>query len=324
MTVTDQIPPDLDRVVAGFVHCLRRGGLPVPIGQSLRFRQALDVLGVGSGIDVYWAGRATLVSRPEEIAMFDAMFLTFFHHNTSGLTIRFDDIVETEALAADEDDGEDGGDGDNGEAPGPRPPVASGGSRRRPAPRGRGGITTAAAQPPPQQPPQHSSRYLQDTPGGGYGGTSSNHHSNITTGSGRNGDPAAEPIWTARGVEWPLPPSLRPSVYARLLRSAGHAGPSGVIPGGASSSSAAAAAGASDGGGGEDGDGHGTTGASGGGEAAPTSGGSGSGSGGYGISSYLKGWTSAPGNSSTAAAGGSSAEEDGAFHGYVYVCVYLL
>ena len=115
MTVTDQIPPDLDRVVAGFVHCLRRGGLPVPIGQSLRFRQALDVLGVGSGIDVYWAGRATLVSRPEEIAMFDAMFLTFFHHNTSGLTIRFDDIVETEALAADEDDGEDGGDGDNGE-----------------------------------------------------------------------------------------------------------------------------------------------------------------------------------------------------------------
>ena len=115
MTVTDQILPDLDRVVAGFVHCLRRGGLPVPIGQSLRFRQALDVLGVGSGIDVYWAGRATLVSRPEEIAMFDAMFLTFFHHNTSGLTIRFDDIVETEALAADEDDGEDGGDGDNGE-----------------------------------------------------------------------------------------------------------------------------------------------------------------------------------------------------------------
>jgi uncharacterized protein with von Willebrand factor type A (vWA) domain len=115
VTVTDQIPPDLDRVVAGFVHCLRRGGLPVPIGQSLRFRQALDVLGVGSGIDVYWAGRATLVSRPEEIAMFDAMFLTFFHHNTSGLTIRFDDIVETEALAADEDDGEDGGDGDNGE-----------------------------------------------------------------------------------------------------------------------------------------------------------------------------------------------------------------
>ena len=69
MTVTDPTIPDLDRVVAGFVHCLRRGGLPVPIGQSLRFREALDVLGVGSGIDVYWAGRATLVSRPEEIAM---------------------------------------------------------------------------------------------------------------------------------------------------------------------------------------------------------------------------------------------------------------
>ncbi len=113
MTITDAPAPDLDRVVAGFVHCLRRGGLPVPIGQSVRFREALDVLGVGSGIDVYWAGRATLVSRPEEIAMYDAMFLTFFHHNTSGLTIRFDDIVETEVMAADEDDGDDSGDSDD-------------------------------------------------------------------------------------------------------------------------------------------------------------------------------------------------------------------
>ena len=206
--------------------------------------------------------------------------------------------------------------GDGDEAPAPRPPVASGGSRRRPAPRGRGGTTTAAAQPPQQQQPQYSSRYLQDTPGGGYGTNVSSNHSHITSSSGHNtagnGGPGPEPIWTARGVEWPLPPSLRPSVYARLLRSAGHQGPSGVIPGGASSSSAAAAAG--DGAGGDDGDGHGTAGASGGGEAAPA----------YGISSYLKGWTSAPGNSSTAAAGGSSAEEDGAFHVYVYVCAYLL
>ena len=117
MIAADQTLPDLDRVVAGFVHCLRRGGLPVPIGQSLRFREALDVLGVGSGIDVYWAGRATLVSRPEEIAMYDAMFLTFFHHNTSGLTIRFDETVEIETLAADEGDGEDGGDGDGTDQP---------------------------------------------------------------------------------------------------------------------------------------------------------------------------------------------------------------
>ncbi len=120
MTVTDPAAtvaelPDLGRVVAGFVRCLRRGGLPVPISQSLRFREALDIVGVGSGLDVYWAGRATLVSRPEEIAMYDAMFLTFFHHNTSGLSLRFDDIAEVPVAA--DDDGADGGEGadDEGE-----------------------------------------------------------------------------------------------------------------------------------------------------------------------------------------------------------------
>ncbi|MEM9468295.1 MAG: VWA domain-containing protein [Actinomycetota bacterium] len=105
---------DIDRLVAGFVHALRKGGLPVTISQSTLFRAALDVVGLARGIDVYWAGRSTLVLKHEHIPMFDAMFLAFFHHNTSGFSMRFDEIAELqEQLATDDGEGDDGdGEGD--------------------------------------------------------------------------------------------------------------------------------------------------------------------------------------------------------------------
>ena len=62
--------PDLERLATGFVHCLRSGGLTVPIRSSLQFTRALRAVGIGNGDDVYWAGRSTLVVRPEDIAMY--------------------------------------------------------------------------------------------------------------------------------------------------------------------------------------------------------------------------------------------------------------
>jgi uncharacterized protein with von Willebrand factor type A (vWA) domain len=104
--------PPIERIIAGFVHTLRSGGLSVPISMSLRFREALELTGVRRGVDVYWAGRATLVSRPEDIAMYNAMFLAFFHHNGAGFKVRFEDEAESASLAV--DDGEAGdGDGDS-------------------------------------------------------------------------------------------------------------------------------------------------------------------------------------------------------------------
>lgn len=103
---------DVDRLVAGFVHALRKGGLAVTVSQSTLFRAALDVVGLDRGIDVYWAGRSTLVLKHEHVAMYDAMFLAFFHHNTSGFSMRFDDVAELmdQLVTDDGDDGE--GDGD--------------------------------------------------------------------------------------------------------------------------------------------------------------------------------------------------------------------
>lgn len=105
---------DIDRLVAGFVHALRKGGMPVTISQSTLFRAALDVVGLGQGIDVYWAGRSTLVLKQEHVPMYDAMFLAFFHHNTSGFSMRFDDVAELMDQVA-SDNGEDDGDGEGDE-----------------------------------------------------------------------------------------------------------------------------------------------------------------------------------------------------------------
>jgi len=103
---------DVERVVVGFVRFLRRGGLPITVAQTITFREALSAVGLGNGLDVYWAGRGTLVVRHEEIAMYDAMFLAFFHHNSSGFRQTFDEIVETLGLAGDDDRGSSDAQGD--------------------------------------------------------------------------------------------------------------------------------------------------------------------------------------------------------------------
>jgi len=105
---------DLDRLVAGFVHVLRRGGLEVTVSQSALFREALEVTGIGNGLDVYWSGRATLVTKHEHVAMYDAMFLAFFHHNTAGFRMRFDEVVQllSDVVDEDGDSADDGGDDD--------------------------------------------------------------------------------------------------------------------------------------------------------------------------------------------------------------------
>ncbi len=108
----EKMPP-LERLATGFIHALRTGGLTIPISSSLQFTQALRAVGVASGDDVYWAGRATLVTRPEDIAMYDAMFLAYFHRNGTGFKVRFEDEPESASLGTDEG-GEDA-EGDAGD-----------------------------------------------------------------------------------------------------------------------------------------------------------------------------------------------------------------
>jgi uncharacterized protein with von Willebrand factor type A (vWA) domain len=62
-------------VLTEFSRALRDEGLPVGTGRILRFCRAAALL---EPRDLYWAGRATLVSRQQDLAVYDRVFASFF------------------------------------------------------------------------------------------------------------------------------------------------------------------------------------------------------------------------------------------------------
>jgi uncharacterized protein with von Willebrand factor type A (vWA) domain len=61
--------------LVGFGRALRAEGVGVGTGRLADFCRAAALL---EPADLYWAGRATLVSRPEEISVYDRVFGTYF------------------------------------------------------------------------------------------------------------------------------------------------------------------------------------------------------------------------------------------------------
>jgi hypothetical protein len=91
----------------GFGRALRRRGLPVGTGRIVTFARAVAVLSPVGGDDLYWAARASLISRPEDVEAFDAAFADAFR---DGVTIELpptspvsESAGETKAI---NDDGE--------------------------------------------------------------------------------------------------------------------------------------------------------------------------------------------------------------------------
>jgi uncharacterized protein with von Willebrand factor type A (vWA) domain len=73
------VAPDVaDRLAVGFAWVLRGAGVAVPVGSVVGFAEALGAVGVERRQSVYWAGRATLVRRPEDIATYDRVFASFW------------------------------------------------------------------------------------------------------------------------------------------------------------------------------------------------------------------------------------------------------
>jgi uncharacterized protein len=69
---------DAGRFAVGFARVLRGIGLDVPAGSTVVFAKALAAVGAGRADSVYWAGRATLVRRPEDAADYDRAFDAFW------------------------------------------------------------------------------------------------------------------------------------------------------------------------------------------------------------------------------------------------------
>jgi uncharacterized protein len=65
-------------VLVGFARELREAGLTVGTGDVLTYFAAMTPLDPSDLMDLYWAGRATLVSRHEDIPAYDEVFRRYF------------------------------------------------------------------------------------------------------------------------------------------------------------------------------------------------------------------------------------------------------
>ncbi len=89
-------------VLTRFSRSLRGEGLSVGTGRVVRFCRAAALLEPG---DLYWAGRATLVSRPQDVAVYDRVFAAFFGGSReakarSGVRVRVTEDLEPEVELA--------------------------------------------------------------------------------------------------------------------------------------------------------------------------------------------------------------------------------
>ena len=70
--------PQTERMAVAFARVLRGAGLEVPVGRAVTFAEALTLTGVSRSGAVYWAGRTTLLARPEDIPAYDTAFDAFW------------------------------------------------------------------------------------------------------------------------------------------------------------------------------------------------------------------------------------------------------
>jgi uncharacterized protein len=92
------------RVLVTFARALRAAGLAVGTGDALTYCAAMTPLDPADLVDLYWAGRTTLVTRREDIPVYDEVFRAFFLGDTDPvrelLTLRAGGPAEAEAVLA--------------------------------------------------------------------------------------------------------------------------------------------------------------------------------------------------------------------------------
>jgi uncharacterized protein with von Willebrand factor type A (vWA) domain len=72
--------------LAGFARALRAAGLPVTADRTSAFVEACVLAGAGDPDRVYWSGRATLCSEPDQLPRYDQVFDEWFGGDLRGRT----------------------------------------------------------------------------------------------------------------------------------------------------------------------------------------------------------------------------------------------
>lgn len=119
-------PPDVQlpgdpaaRMAVGFVRVLRGLGVRVPTSATINFADAIGLVGMADRTSVFWAGRATMIQRPEDIPLYDTAFAIYWQQRHPE-NVRVEGTPPPITLAVDlDDDGDEPPDGeDDGEEPG--------------------------------------------------------------------------------------------------------------------------------------------------------------------------------------------------------------
>ncbi|MCU1345534.1 MAG: putative carbon monoxide dehydrogenase accessory protein [Acidimicrobiia bacterium] len=104
------------RVAVAFGRLLRSTGMSVPTTSIMSFHEALGLVGLSERDPVYWCGRATLVSKPEDQPRYDRAFEVFWERRGT-MILASEPPVEIGVTFDDDDAGNDEApaEADNGE-----------------------------------------------------------------------------------------------------------------------------------------------------------------------------------------------------------------
>lgn len=100
-------------IAVAFSQLLRGLGLNVPTSCTHTFSEALCAVGIDDRDTTYWAGRATLVRRPEDIGLYDRAFAVFFEGRRSESGDAIDEPITVTIAVDSDDDGRSDDDDDN-------------------------------------------------------------------------------------------------------------------------------------------------------------------------------------------------------------------
>lgn len=89
-----------ERLAVGFCRVIRGAGVRLPPSATINFVEALGLVGAETREAVYWAGRATLIHRPEDIPLYDRVFAIYWQKQ-AGETVGFEGTPQPVVLALD-------------------------------------------------------------------------------------------------------------------------------------------------------------------------------------------------------------------------------
>ncbi len=108
-----------ERLAVGFASVLRGLGISIPARATINFVEALGHVGMKRQMSVYWAGRSTLIARPEDLPLYDKGFaLYWLQRNPEMVTVEGEPPPVTLALDTDEPETDDDDDDDESDDPG--------------------------------------------------------------------------------------------------------------------------------------------------------------------------------------------------------------